>query len=192
MREGVDRLLTHKRSQRIETPRLTLREFELSDAKDVFNNIATDSEVTRFLGWYPHSDISVTQEEIQKWINSYDEKSYNWAIISKESNEVIGNIAVVKLFEKDRVCEIGFFLSKKCWGKGIMSEALNAVIYYMINEIGVNRVQARHHIENLASGKVLQKCGMIFEGIMRQAKVDKNGRPYDLAMYAIIKSDINC
>lgn len=71
-----------------------------------------------------------------------------------------------------------------------MTEALKAVINYLFEEVGMNRIEARHNTLNPASGRVMQKSGMKFEGIMRQIKVNKYGEFYDLAVYSILKSDL--
>jgi ribosomal-protein-alanine N-acetyltransferase len=69
---------------------------------------------------------------------------------------------------------------------GLMSEALAAVMDYLFREVGFHRVQARHDVDNPASGRVMQKCGMSFEGILKEAKLQREGRFSDLALYGAI------
>ena len=83
-------------TQILETPRLTLRPFRVEDAEDMFNNWASDPEVTRFLTWPAHKSVDITRMLLEDWTTRYEDKSYfQWAIVLKESESVIGSIAVV-------------------------------------------------------------------------------------------------
>lgn len=179
-----------KGTQQIETQRLILRRFKPSDAKYMYKNWATDSEVCKFLSWNPHKDLSETDHIIEGWIKDYENAhKYNWVIELKDISEVIGQISIMHINEKYCSCSVGYNISRSFWGNGIMTEALKAVINYLIKEIGMNRIEARHNTLNPASGRVMQKAGMKFEGIMRQVQVNKYGQFYDLAVYSILKSD---
>lgn len=183
-------MLTHKGTQTINTDRLLLRRFEFTDAYDMFKNWANDSAVAKFLTWKPHNNIEVTKEIVEQWVNEYENNNiYDWAIEVKEIGEVIGSISIVKLDEKHYSCEIGYCMSRKYWGKGIMSESLKAVIDYLFSEIGFNRIVAKHDTINIASGKVMVKSGMRYEGTLKQVKLRDNKEFYDLALYAILKED---
>lgn len=183
-------MLSHKGTKAIHTERLLLRRFDLDDASDMFKNWANDREVTKFLTWEPHSSIEETKRIIGLWVNHYqDIKTYEWAIEREEIGEVIGSISIVKLDEKNDSCEIGYCLSRKYWGMGIMSESLQAVISYLFSEIGFNQIFAKYDTNNVASGKVMQKCGMKYEGTVRQVKIRENKEFYDLTIYAILKND---
>lgn len=183
-------MLINNGTQQLETERLILRRFKPSDAEYMFKNWATDYEVSKFLSWNPHKDINVTRQIVDGWLNDYDKNNcYNWAIELKDFGEIIGQISVVSLSEKYCSCEIGYTLGRLFWGKGIMAEALKAVIGYLFNEIGMNRIEAKHNTLNPASGMVMQKSRMKHEGILRQVQVDKNGDYNDLAVYSILKSE---
>ena len=183
-------MLLHKGTKAISTDRLLLRRFELDDAYDMFKNWANDSEITKFLSWKPHSSVEATKEILEKWVNEYKGNNiYNWVIELKEIGEVIGSICIVKLDEKNYSCEIGYCISRMCWNKGIMSESLKAVIDYLFSEIGFNRIVAKHDTNNVASGKVMLKGGMNYEGTLRQVEIRDNKEFYDLAVYAILKND---
>lgn len=160
-------MLSHKGTQTINTERLLLRRFEFTDANDMFNNWANDYEVTKFLAWKSHENIEITKEIVKQWINEYENNNtYNWAIELKEIGEVIGGISLVKLDEKNYSCEIGYCMTRKHWGKGIMSESLKAVIDYLFLEVGFNRIVAKHDTNNIASGKVMLKSRMQYEGML--------------------------
>jgi RimJ/RimL family protein N-acetyltransferase len=106
----------------------------------------------------------------------------------KEDGTVIGSISAVKLDENINAAEIGYCLGRAYWGRGIMPEALRAVMDYLFDEAEVNRIAAYHDVNNPRSGRVMQKAGMQYEGTHRQA--GKNNRGIcDLVCYAALRSD---
>lgn len=174
----------------IETERLILRRFKMEDAEAMYENWVSDPEVTKFLTWPPHSSVDVTKIVLEDWIINYkNDNFYNWAIILKESgDEPIGSIGAVDSDERVNMVHIGYCISKKYWNKGITSEALKALIKYFFEEVGVNRVESRHDPNNPNSGKVMMKCGMKYEGTMRQADINNQGI-CDYSMYGILANE---
>jgi ribosomal-protein-alanine N-acetyltransferase len=184
------KMLIHKGTNTIETERLVLRKFKIEDAEGMYKNWATDKEVTKFLTWKIHESVEFTKNLLNNWIDAYkNEGTYNWIIEIKEEKEVVGNISTVKVNESNLSCEIGYCISSKYWNKGITTEAMRAVINYLFREVGFNRVVALYDTNNPASGKVMAKSNMKYEGTFRQAGVRGNKEFYDLAQYAIIKED---
>ena len=182
-------MITHKGTQTIHTERLTLRRFTPNDAQPMFDTWANDERVTRFLTWVPHGTVDVTKYIINDWCNSYEKEDfYNWAI--EFEGKLIGNIAVVSIDENREHCELGYCIGFDFWGKGIMSEAVKAVINFLFNEIDFYRIGITPAIKNPASGKVAQKCGLKHEGIKRGYFKSNNGEFLDTAFYSILKSDI--
>lgn len=180
--------MNHKGTQKIETERLILRRFKVSDAPHMFNNWANDSEVTKYLTWQPHENVQFTEKLLADWIENYNnDKSYNWCIELKETSQPIGSIAAVMVLEKINIVEIGYCMGKEYWSKGIMSEALNAIIDFFFKSVNVNRVQAKHDTNNPASGRVMAKCGMNYEGTLIQAGLNQQGL-CDVCLYAIINN----
>ncbi|MBR3494326.1 MAG: GNAT family N-acetyltransferase [Clostridia bacterium] len=176
-------------TQRIETHRLILRPFRIEDAEDMYNHWASDPEVTRFLTWPVHAGVEVTRAVLQSWIAQYPNGSFfNWGIEWKETGSVIGSIAVVKLDETKEAADIGYCMSRAFWGRGIMPEALRAVMDYLFDTVGLNRVAACHDVNNPKSGRVMQKAGMKFEGILRRAGRNNLGI-CDEVWYAAIRDD---
>ncbi|NLC95968.1 MAG: GNAT family N-acetyltransferase [Erysipelotrichaceae bacterium] len=176
-------------TKEIETNRLILRKFKIEDCDAMFNNWANDIDVCRYLTWHPHGSINETKDIINFWINNYDKNTfYQWAIELKEINEVIGSISVVNLNDELKLVEIGYCISKKYWRKGITTEALNRLIKFFFEEIKVNIIACKHCIENPNSGKVMEKAGMKFEGILRQRAISISGI-CDMAMYSILKDE---
>lgn len=177
-------------TQRIETDRLILRRYVIEDADAMYKNWASDSEVTKFLTWQPHSSVEVSRGIIENWLKEYsDEKYYQWAIVLKDNgNEPIGDISVGQVNEDISMVHIGYCLGRAWWRRGIMSEALKAVMDFMFDTVEVNRVEARHDPRNPNSGKVMQKCGMKYEGTLRSA--DRNNQGIcDACYYALLRSE---
>ena len=176
-------------TQRIETHRLVLRPFTIDDADDMFSNWASDPEVTRFLTWPPHSSADVTRLVLGSWVSRYGDGGYfQWAIEWKETGTVIGSIAVVKLEEAIESAEIGYCLGRKFWGRGIMPEALRAVMDFLFDTVGLNRITAGHDVNNPKSGRVMEKAGMRKEGILRASGINNQGIR-DVAVWAALRED---
>lgn len=176
-------------TQDIETSRLLLRRFRIEDAEDMFNNWASDPEVTRFLTWPVHSSVDVTRSLLKDWITRYTDGGYfNWVIEYKKTGKAIGNISVVKLNESTEAADMGYCMSRSYWGQGIMPEALIAVTDYLFDVVGLNRIAACHDVNNPKSGRVMEKAGMRQEGILRAAGKNNLGI-CDEVWHAIIRSD---
>lgn len=183
-------MLQHTGTQTIETQRLLLRRFTMADAPAMYNNWANDDEVTKYLTWPTHESIQVTKEVLTLWTESYAKPDfYNWAIVLKENGpEPIGSIAAVHIKEKTRCATMGYCMGRAHWGKGIMPEALSALIDFFFDEVGINRVEAEHEVNNPKSGRVMEKAGMRYEGTKRQGGRSNQGI-VDIRMWAILKQD---
>lgn len=178
--------MKHIGTRRIETNRLILRQFELSDAEAVYVNWANDNEVTKFLTWPAHTSVDITKGVLTQWINQYqDNNFYQWAMVLKSINEPIGSIGVVQQRDDIKMVHIGYCIGKKWWHQNITSEALTAIIDFLINEVGVNRIESRHDPLNPNSGKVMMKCGLQYEGTMRKADINNQGI-CDYSMYGLL------
>lgn len=181
--------MNHKGTKTIETQRLLLRRFSMNDAEFMFDNWESDEKVTEFLRWKTATDISETKIILEEWIAGYEKPDfYQWAIVLKEINEPIGSISVVGKNEMLDIVHIGYCIGSKWWHKGITSEAFSAVIPYFFDEIGVNRIESQHDPDNPNSGKVMQKCGLKYEGTLRQADWNNKGI-VDACMYSLLKSE---
>ena len=182
-------MLTHKGTQVIETARLILRPFTMDDAQIMFDNWASDPEVTTYLMWPAHISVDITRMVLESWVKSYESlESYQWAIELKEIGQPIGSISAFRLNADIESAEIGYCIGKNWWHQGITTEALNAVIDFLFREVGANRVTARHDPRNPHSGDVMKKCGMRYEGTARQA--DRNNQGLcDTSYYAILRCD---
>ncbi len=180
--------MIHKGTKILETKRLILRKFKIEDAQNMFNNWSSNPNVTRYLTWRPHENLQTTKTIIQQWINNYQNLNfYQWAIELKEFGQPIGSISVVGINESVDALEIGFCIGENWWNKGYTSEAFSRVINFLFNEVGANRICAKHDTDNINSGKVMLKCGLTYEGTLRQAGINSTNSRCDLAVYAILR-----
>lgn len=178
--------MNHKGTITLETQRLILRRYMPEDAEAMFRNWVNDPEVTRFLTWRPHGSIDLTRKISLSDISKYDSLShYQWAIVLKTLNEPIGGINVVKIDETCKCFEVAYRIGKAWWNQGFASEALSSVIKFLFEQVGANRIAAAHDTRNPNSGKVMLKCGMSYEGTLRQSGYNNQGI-YDAACYAIL------
>jgi ribosomal-protein-alanine N-acetyltransferase len=176
------------KSKLFETERLILRRLELTDAEDMFNNYCGSDIVTEYLSWNTHGSIQDTKDYLEKVVmpNYEDGSSYYWAIVLKETNQVIGSIEAFKIDESNKSIMLGWVLGEKFWGQGLMPEAARVVRDYLFSE-GFVRIWAYHNIENKKSGRVMQKIDMLHEGTLKKYSKDKNGNFIDCDVYAITK-----
>lgn len=182
-------MLTHKGTQTIETPRLILRKARMDDALPMFRNWASDPEVTKFLSWPTYEHVETAYPILEMWIKEYEHPNfYQWMIELKEIGEPIGSISVVSQNDRAAKAEIGYCIGRNWWHKGITTEALRAVIDFLFTEVGMNRIEARHHPGNPHSGDVMKKCGMKYECTTRASHWSNQGIG-DTAQYAILKTD---
>lgn len=183
--------MKHCGTQTIETKRLLLRQFTMDDAEAMYTNWASDPAVTKYLTWQHHTSIETTKAVLEDWLSHYiDNEYYQWAIEVKDIHEPVGSISVVHSYEDVACVEVGYCIGRPWWHKGITSEALDALIHFLFNEVDVNRIEAKHDVRNPNSGKVMLKCGMQYEGTLRQFARNNTGI-CDVCMYAILKSDIH-
>lgn len=171
----------------IETERLILRKPVFEDADEIFSKYAVDSEVTKYLVWAPHKQKEETVTFINRCLNCWNEKSaYTFTILLKESCEIIGMIEVRPAPPK---AEVGYVSARQYWGKGYMTESLNALINAVLSNEDIFRVYAYCHTENYSSRRVLEKSGMHLEGILKKYAVFPffGSYPRDCCCYAITK-----
>jgi ribosomal-protein-alanine N-acetyltransferase len=181
--------MTHKGTVTLETERLILRRFTPEDAYAMFHNWASDPNVTKYLMWQAHPDIGESRKIATLWSEEYvSEKNYQWAIVPKELNEPIGSIASVRQNELTSMVHIGYAIGKKWWGLGYTTEALKRLVRFFFEDVGVKRIEALHDPHNPASGRVMQKAGLHYEALLRQADWNNQGI-CDAVCYAILADE---
>ena len=147
---------------KLETKRLILREWALDDLDDFFE-YAKNPDVGPRAGWFAHENKEKSLEILNKFIQ--DKKTF--AIVYKENNKVIGSLGIEKYGSEDKLSEffdyqgreIGYVLSKDYWGKGLMPEAVNAVIKYLFNECHLDFLLCGYYDFNSQSKRAQEKCG---------------------------------
>lgn len=181
--------MEHKGTVRLENDRIILRQFTAEDYESVYKNFESDYTMTKYLRWKAAENIEVAVEVVNDWIENYKNKNfYQWAIVPKDFGEPIGTISVVEMNEQIDKVHIGYCIGTKWWHQGYTSEALATVIPFFFEQVKVNRIEAQHDPNNPNSGKVMQKCGMKYEGTMRQNDWSNQGI-VDASMYGLLKSD---
>lgn len=171
-----------------QTDKIILRKFRINDADKMFENWASDSKVTKFLSWNPHTSAKESEKIIQQWIN--DDKNVYFAICNA-NDENIGRISATLKKGKPKTYSIGYCLSHDYWSRGIMTESLKIMLKYLFEEKTAVRVEARHDVRNLASGKVMKKANMKYEGILRKYEINNQGVE-DSCMYSMIDDEYEC
>jgi RimJ/RimL family protein N-acetyltransferase len=172
----------------IETERLVLRPFKMDDASEV-QRLAGDRAIAETTLNIPHPYEDGMAEE---WISTHkgnleDESGITYAITAKENGKLLGAISLM-INRRHEHAELGYWIGKPYWNKGYCTEAAKELVHYGIFKIGLNRIFARFFPRNGASGKVMEKIGMQYEGCYRQHVKARSGFE-DLKTYGIIKAD---
>lgn len=172
----------------LETERLTLRRMKPSDAEDMYE-YAKRGDVTEYLLWEPHNSIQQTRDYLYFLQSRYRTGDfYDWAVISKKDKKMIGTCGFANLDFQNNRAEVGYVLNPKYWGQGIAAEAVRRVMDFAFVELNVHRVEARYILGNERSRRVMEKCGMTFEGIARSSMYIK-GQYRDIGTCSIISDE---
>lgn len=179
--------MNHLGTKTIETERLILRPFRLSDSADMYNNWANNCQVTQFLTWPTHASQDVSEMILTEWVQEAGNLTkYQWCIEWKENHQAIGGISAVLIKEETESVEIGYCIGEAYWNKGIMTEAFREIIRFFFEEVKCNRIYAEHDVQNPNSGKVMTKAGLTYEGTLKEAGHNNTGI-CDMAIYGITK-----
>ncbi len=172
----------------LETARLLLRPFTVADASEV-QRLAGDREIAATTLHVPHPYEDGMAEQ---WIGTHQEKYergelVNFAIVRRADNALMGTIGL-RITPQHAHAELGYWLGTPYWNAGYCTEAAHAVVAYGFEVLGLYRIHASHMTRNPASGRVMQKIGMRYEGCLRQ-HVNKWEVFEDLAVYGILQSE---
>lgn len=185
--------MVHKGTVTIETPRLVLRRFVPGDLEQIYRSCWSDPEVWKWTNYAPMpcigDVITCAGMFTEKWLGAYERPNrYSWAMELKATGQVVGRLFGANPDDALRQVELTYELGQSWWNKGLMTEAVGAVIDFFLRDVGFNRVYAYHANGNPASGKVMRKCGMQYEGTARQGCIC-NGGVFDRVNYAILAED---
>lgn len=173
----------------LETDRLILRKLSMRDVNDIFE-YASVPEIAQHVMWAHHRNIADSLHFLRAVMQQYQNGTPSpWGIVYKENDKLIGTGGFHIWNLDHRRAEIGYALSKDYWNKGIMTEALKEMIKFGFEHLNLNRIEALCKVENTASEKVMQKCGMKLEGTLREHIFVKEAF-HDLKMYSILKSEL--
>ena len=172
----------------INTERLILRPFQISDADQV-QTLAGAYEVYRTTLNIPHPYEDGMAE---KWIAShaslfYDGRGVNLAITLKSDHTLIGAIGI-GITKPHHRAELGYWIGVPYWGQGNCTEAAVAIIEYGFSELGLHKVTSRYMAGNPASGRVMEKAGMVREGTLRD-ELHKDGEFHDIVVFGLLASE---
>ena len=172
-------------------PTLTLGKIKLrrilkTDIDDVYE-YASDPATSEYLLWSPHPNKSYTK----KYLDHLDKKYrrgefYDWGI--EYDGKMIGTCGFTSFSIENNSAEIGYVLNKAFWGKGIAARVARMVMEYGFLELGLNRIEAKYMVENDSSSRVMEKCLMTSEGVLRSAVYSKN-KYRDIGVYSILREE---
>ncbi len=154
----------------LKTERLRLREIVAADAPTLLA-IYGDIDAMRWFGTDPLTEIN----EALKLVETFAEwrKASNpgtrWAIVDSKTDRLIGTCGLFKWNPSRRSCSVGYELAREAWGKGVMCEALSAVLDWGFEHMSLNRIEAKVHPKNEPSIKLINHLGFVREGLLRQA-----------------------
>ena len=170
----------------LKTERLVLRKLTPGDAADMFE-YARLEEVTEFLTWYAHPDLSYTRSYLKELRKAYKKGLFfDWGL--ETQGRMIGTCGFTNICEEHRCAEIGYVLSPAFRGRGLMTEAAKRVIAFGFETLGLERIEARHIVGNEKSASLMRRCGMSYEGTLRNAMFIKE-RSRTICVYSILREE---
>jgi len=172
----------------LETPRLRLRAPAAGDAEAIFEAYTQDIQVARYTTWAPHRSLGETRKFLEQHCEAGRKAGtvFSWLITLSDGGHAAGMIDF-----RLAACraEVGYVLARRYWGRGLMTEAAGAVVEWVIAQPEIHRVWATVDLENVASQRVLEKVGVVREGVLRRWLVAPNLGPVsrDVWSFARIK-----
>lgn len=172
----------------LETDRFLLRKLIMDDTDDMFE-YSKNGEVTKYLTWSPHPNKAYTFDYLSYLQNRYRTGDfYDWAVVCKDSGKMIGTCGFTRFHFAHNGAEIGYVINPDYSGQGVATEVSARVLRYGFENLLLERIECRYMIENAASRRVMEKNGMIFEGVCRKGMLIK-GVYRDIGICAILRED---
>lgn len=182
-------MLTHTGTKTIETERLILRRFEYSDNEAMRKYWISDEKIQSLYSEPVYSTEEEVKGLLDKYIGSYEKEDYyRWAIIDKQTKECIGQIAYFLVDSKNHFAEIEYCIGSAFQCKGLATEAAKAVIAYGFEQMNLHKVQICTKTINAASKRVIEKCGLTYEGTLRDYFY-MNGTYVGRLYFSILRSE---
>jgi len=170
----------------LETERLILRMWRKKDAPELYE-YAKNPNVGPHAGWKPHESV----HESRMIISQLFLTNMCWAIVDKETGNVIGSIGLEEdKFRPDvKSKELGYSLAEDHWKKGIMTEAAKRVIRHAFENLRLDVLMIRTGDANLRSQRVIEKCGFTYEGTLRKTYRIYDGSIREVRCYSMLKEE---
>ncbi|HEX8788974.1 MAG TPA: GNAT family N-acetyltransferase [Telluria sp.] len=170
----------------LQTRRLTLRWMNEDDAEACYA-VRSDPQVARYLSRGPWTELAQARQAIEQTLANYASGAgLRLGIVLRDSGRLIGDACLYDFVDDSRRCDVGYVLGRAHWGQGYVSEALEALLGYGFDTLGLNRVEADIDPANAASGRVLEKLGFRREGYMPERWI-VNGVPADTVFYGLLR-----
>jgi RimJ/RimL family protein N-acetyltransferase len=150
-------------------PRVTLRAPTVDDADLIFERMASDPEVSRYMSWRPHRDVGETRRVITEIFNVGGETTW---LILRSGDGPIGLCGWRR--PQPHIIDFGYYLGRRWWRQGIMSEAVQLLLDKAQRDPTVYRVTAHCHVDNIASARLLERSGLTLEGRLARYAVLPN------------------
>ena len=170
------------------TDRFLVRRIVSSDAAAIFAGWATDPEVTKYLTWRPHTDLSQTQEVTERSNQEWEKGSIFPAVICRRDvpSELVGKIEARLA---GRRVSYGWLIRKDCWGQGVATEVVHWAIEHALSHPMIYRTEAACDVMNVASARVMEKAGMTQEALLRRDLFHPNlsSEPRDAFLYSKVR-----
>ena len=184
-------MLTHTGTKTIETERLILRRFEYSDNEAMRKYWISDEKIQSLYSEPVYSTEEEVKGLLDKYIGSYEKEDYyRWAVIEKKSGECIGQIAYFLVDNKNLFAEIEYCIGSNFQCQGYATEATKAIIAYGFDKMNLHKVQICTKSINKPSKRVIEKCGFVYEGTLRDYFY-MDGEYVGRLYYSMLKNEWN-
>ena len=169
---------------RVEGPRLSLRPPRPDDADALFE-LGRDPDVVRFFSWGPYQERAEAERFIERVVK---ERPHEFVIVENESDRPIGLTGLTELSERDGRAVVGTWLGREHWGTGANAESKALILHFAFEALGLGRVSAYAHPENVRSLRALEKIGFAREGLLRGWHVHR-GERRDVVILGLLRAE---
>jgi len=170
------------------TARLRVRKPKPGDVQDLFAHLSGDAQVTRYLGWHPHTDLTQTRQQISLDLLRWN-RGVAWTWLIEHATQGVGLLQLSAI--EPHMLRLGCMLARSRWGRGLMQEALQALLSEAFARQQTHRIEAMCDVDNAASTRMLEKLGMRREGRLARYIIHPNMSklPRDVYLYAMTRDD---
>jgi ribosomal-protein-alanine N-acetyltransferase len=175
--------------ERLETDRLLIQRLRYEDAEEIFYVYASKPEATKYVTWPTHQSIEETRKFLHYAIRMWDQDSeFSFSIRRKGSNLLVGSFSIVN--DNGKV-SFGYIFGPNHWSNGYATEACKAMLAKLVAIPHIHRIWTSVDVDNIASAKVLQKCGLIEEARLSKwfRFINQNNDPRDCYIYLLPLSE---